>query len=228
MAERPEFEGIKAGNTAGNIVNSDNSGINITGGGKTVVIAGDKVDFGGNTLTNVAPGAITNTSKDAVNGSQLYNVQAIATKGWNIQTNGDVATQVQPGDTVDIGTAAGENNIKVTRNGNTIDFELNKNLDLGNTGSVKMGDLTINNAGLVIKNGPSVTINGIDAGGKTITDPTAGYIETQLAGRPCYGGLTLGAARNSLATINEEGISVCEGGKWVVLAGDNVGFRGNA
>ena len=174
LAERPEFEGIKAGNTAGNIVNIDNSGINITGGGKTVVIAGDKVDFGGNTLANVAPGAITSTSKDAVNGSQLYNVQAIASKGWNIQTNGDKASQVQPGDTVDIGTAAGENNIKVTRNGNTIDFELNKNLDLGNTGSVKMGDLTIDQAGLVIKNGPSITINGIDAGNKTITNVAPG------------------------------------------------------
>jgi autotransporter adhesin len=146
FAERPVFDGVTLGDATKNLVTINEGGINITGGGKTVVIEGDKVDFGGNTLTNVAPGAITSTSKDAVNGSQLYNVQAIASKGWNIQTNGDVATQVQPGDTVDIGTAAGENNIKVTRNGNTIDFELNKNLDLGNTGSVKMGDLTINNA----------------------------------------------------------------------------------
>ena len=32
-------------------------------------------------------------------------VKNIAGAGWNIQTNGDKATQVKPSDTVDIGTA---------------------------------------------------------------------------------------------------------------------------
>ncbi len=129
------------------------------------------INAGNTVISNVAPGV---KGTDAVNIDQLEAVQVTAGKGWNLQSNGDAATQVKPGDTVDIGTKAGENNIKVTRNGNTIDFELNKNLDLGSTGSVKMGDLTINNGGLSIVNGPSITIAGIDAGGKTITNVAPG------------------------------------------------------
>lgn len=84
------------------------------------------------------------------------------------------ATQVKPGDTVDIGTTDGETNIQVSRNGNKIDFELNKNLDLGSTGSVVMGNTLLNNNGLTINGGPSITQNGIDAGNKTITNVAPG------------------------------------------------------
>ena len=47
---------------------------------------------------------------------------------------------------------------------------LAKNLDLGNDGSVTTGDTTINNNGVTINNGPSITKDGINAGGKTITN----------------------------------------------------------
>jgi len=63
---------------------------------------------------------------------------------------------------------------KVTKLIDKANIELNKNLDLGSTGSVKMGDLTINNGGLSIVNGPSITVAGIDAGGKTITKVAPG------------------------------------------------------
>ena len=129
------------------------------------------INAGNTVISNVAAGS---KGTDAVNVDQLDAVKNIAGSGWNVQTNGDKATQVKPGDTVDIGTATGENNIKVTRTGNVIDFELNKNLDLGSTGSVKMGDLTLNNSGLSIVNGPSITVNGIDAGSKTISNVAAG------------------------------------------------------
>ena len=129
------------------------------------------INAGNTVISNVAAGS---KGTDAVNVSQLDAVKNIAGAGWNIQTNGDKATQVKPSDTVDIGTAIGENNIKVTRTGNVIDFELNKNLDLGSTGSVKMGDLTLNNSGLSIVNGPSITANGIDAGSKTIGNVAPG------------------------------------------------------
>ena len=174
FAERPVFDGVTLGDAANNLVTINEGGININKGSKNIVISGDNINFGGNTLAGVNPGAVNNTSTDAVNGSQLYAVQNIASLGWNIQTNGDTASQVQPGATVDIGTATGENNIKVSRNGNVIDFELNKNLDLGSTGSITMGPTTINQDGLTIVGGPSVTINGIDAGNKTITNVAPG------------------------------------------------------
>ena len=46
------------------------------------------------------------------------------------------------------------------------------------TKTVKAGDTTINNDGLTIKNGPSVTKNGIDAGGKKITNVAPGTDDT--------------------------------------------------
>ena len=141
----------------------------VTVGG--VVINKTGINAGNTVISNVAAGS---KGTDAVNVSQLDAVKNIAGAGWNIQTNGDKATQVKPSDTVDIGTATGESNIKVTRTGNVIDFELNKNLDLGSTGSVKMGDLTLNNGGLSIVNGPSITAKGIDAGSKTIGNVAPG------------------------------------------------------
>ena len=56
--------------------------------------------------------------------------------------------------------------------------KLNKDIDLGSKGSVKMGDTTINNDGLTINEGPSVTKNGIDAGGKKITNVAPGVADT--------------------------------------------------
>ncbi|MBE2895192.1 YadA-like family protein, partial [Spirabiliibacterium falconis] len=57
-----------------------------------------------------------------------------------------------------------------------VQIELAKTLDLGNTGSVTMGDTKVSNDGLTITNGPSVKKDGIDAGNKKITNVTDGAI----------------------------------------------------
>lgn len=62
-------------------------------------------------------------------------------------------------------------NIGVVSDGtDNLRVRLAKNLNLGNDGSVATGDTTINNNGVTIHNGPSVTKDGIDAGGKTVTN----------------------------------------------------------
>lgn len=62
-------------------------------------------------------------------------------------------------------------NIGVVSDGtDNLRVRLAKNLNLGNDGSVTTGDTTINNNGVTIHNGPSVTKDGIDAGGKIITN----------------------------------------------------------
>lgn len=62
-------------------------------------------------------------------------------------------------------------NIGVVSDGtDNLRVRLAKNLNLGNDSSVATGDTTINNNGVTIHNGPSVTKDGIDAGGKTITN----------------------------------------------------------
>ena len=60
----------------------------------------------------------------------------------------------------------GGNNITTTATGNGIKFDLNGNISVD---SVTTGNTTINNKGVIIKDGPSMTVDGIYAGDKTIT-----------------------------------------------------------
>ena len=71
-----------------------------------------------------------------------------------------------------------DNNIGVNEDGGKLKVQLSKDLDLTKDGSVKIGDTNINNDGLTITGGPSVTKNGIDAGNKTITGVKAGENDT--------------------------------------------------
>lgn len=76
--------------------------------------------------------------------------------------------------------SAGSSNVIVTeetRNSLGVQnykVDIAKNLDFGSKGSIKFGDTTINNSGLTINNGPSITNNGIDAGDKTISNVADG------------------------------------------------------
>ena len=76
-----------------------------------------------------------------------------------------------------------ENNIGVKSsrdsNGNAVlEVKLSKDIDLTKDGSVTVGDTTINNNGVTIKNGPSITSSGIDAGDKRITNVAPGVADT--------------------------------------------------
>nr|WP_199043664.1 ESPR-type extended signal peptide-containing protein [Dyella sp. ASV24] len=122
-------------------------------------------------VTNVAAGA---DDTDAVNVSQLKSVASLASAGWTA-TDGTTAANIGPNGTV---TFKGDSNVTVAQSGtdNTgeIDVQLNKDLDLTDAGSVTMGNTVVNNDGLTIKDGPSITTAGVDAGSKTITNVAAG------------------------------------------------------
>ena len=51
-----------------------------------------------------------------------------------------------------------------------VKYDLNKDVDLTKNGSLTIGDTKVNNDGVTITGGPSVTKTGIDAGNKTITN----------------------------------------------------------
>ena len=51
-----------------------------------------------------------------------------------------------------------------------VKYDLNKDVDLTKDGSLTIGDTKVNNDGVTITGGPSVTKTGIDAGNKTITN----------------------------------------------------------
>ncbi|MDG2957610.1 YadA-like family protein [Exercitatus varius] len=170
------------------------------------VAAGDYVSVGSagqeRQIKYVAPGNISATSTDAINGSQLYatnqvlgnvansvvnnfggnaavdsngnitftnigdtgqntihdaikSVSDVANTGWNVQTNGDTATKVAPGDTVQFKDGK---NIKITRTEKDITVATADNVSFN---SISAGPVTINS-------------NGIDAGNQKITNVANG------------------------------------------------------
>ncbi|KAA0914476.1 YadA-like family protein [Psychrobacter sp. ANT_WB68] len=128
------------------------------------------LDNGGKTITNVADGVIGVNSKDAINGGQLDQVVAAMENSTSV-----LAEQMDAGLNFSADTGAvinkklgdnalsfkGGNNITTTAEGSSIKFDLNGNI---NVESVTTGNTTVNNSGVTIKNGPSMTAAGIYAG----------------------------------------------------------------
>ena len=164
-------------------------------GGATLTYAGGAVTAGvvsvgspeaTRRIQNVAPGLLTAASTDAVNGSQLYAVANVAAKnteilGKGLKFKGDNDTVITKKLNEQLNIVGGadakkltDKNIGVNNVGGQLKIQLAKNLDLTKSGSVTMGDTTINNTGLTIQNGPSVTKTHIDAGNKTIINVAPG------------------------------------------------------
>ena len=79
--------------------------------------------------------------------------------------------------------AAGDNvtvkqDIDAATGEHTYTYALSNNIDLTPNGSLKIGDTIVNDGGLTIKNGPSVTKTGINAGDLNITNVKAGVNDT--------------------------------------------------
>ncbi|WP_353172017.1 ESPR-type extended signal peptide-containing protein, partial [Acinetobacter rudis] len=139
---------------------------NVANSTKTILGGNANVNTDGSlTMTNIG-----NTNQDNIHDA-IKSVNETANKGWNLTANGADQSQVKPGDVVDFSNEDG--NIKVSKDGNNVKVNLAKDIDLKD-GSIVAGDTTINNAGLTINNGPSVTVGGINAGDKVISNVAAG------------------------------------------------------
>ncbi len=71
-----------------------------------------EMNIGDRRITGVSAGS---ADTDAVNVSQLKTVSGKLNQGFNLSSNGADQGNVQMGDTIDIGTAADEKNLKVTK-----------------------------------------------------------------------------------------------------------------
>ena len=172
-------DSVKADDTTIN-----NDGLKIAGG-PSVTKAG--IDAAGNKISNVANGDLNANSKDAVNGSQLYEVKELASKGWNAtatkkdgstgEVSGTKVANVAPGETVNY--IAGDN-IRLEQNGINFTISTTKDLKAGNVTADKFtaGNTVIEDNRVAINNGPSMTSMGIDAGSKAISNVTAGVKDT--------------------------------------------------
>ena len=144
----------------------------IVGGANQVTVSGSTGTIGG--LTNKTFDPNNFVSGQAATEDQLKalsNSIQSANKGWNLTTNGANSSQVNSDDTVDFGNKDG--NINITNSGNNVSVELAKDIKVD---SVTTGDTVINNDGLTITGGPSITKNGIDAAGNKVTNVADGSI----------------------------------------------------
>ena len=158
------------------------NGIEVHWQGGANIKPGDVVSFGGDgyerQLKNVAPGEVSATSTDAVNGSQLFSVANTAfTNTWKLSANGDATTEtINKGETVDF---SGDNNITIDRTGKKITTKLNKtiNLDAVNVGSATGNRASLTANGLSATAGTTTVKFGADeinAGGKQIKNVSSG------------------------------------------------------
>ncbi|MFX5532018.1 trimeric autotransporter adhesin Ata [Acinetobacter baumannii] len=152
----------------------------------------------GTVLDNVKAGHISSTSKEAVNGSQIHNISnsiknsiggnTVVNPDGSLTTNNiggtgknninDAISEVKNTATKAKTTVTEGDNIvvkeTVNKDGST-NYEVSTKKDL-TLNSVTTGDSVLNNNGLTIKDGPSITKDGINAGGKKITDVANGVI----------------------------------------------------
>lgn len=148
-----------------------NNGLTFTNGadGSTVKLNHDGLNNGGHKITNVGEGAVTKTSTDAVNGSQLFKVkediEKSQYKGWKVNTDkvtggentGSASTDVASTDEVKF--IAGKN-IKIAQNGKDLTFSTTDEISAS---KVTVGDVELGS-------------NGINAGNKVISNVADGNI----------------------------------------------------
>ena len=131
---------------------------------------------------NVVGGDHINVSTDAA-GKMTISADGLGTmNGFNVKSTGNTtsdsdktAKNITDGKTVEF---SGGKNLTVkqtnTADGAKVEFALNNNIDLTPNGSVKIGDTVVDNDGLTIKNGPTITKNNVDMGGQQIHNVKSG------------------------------------------------------
>ncbi|MGK9237346.1 YadA-like family protein, partial [Inquilinus limosus] len=177
------------------------------------------------TITNVAAGRLSDTSTDAVNGSQLFatnqaidSVAATANAGWNLSADGGATSQnIAPGGTANF--AAGSNTT-VSRSGSTITYGVVADPSFN---SVTVGNTLITTDGLTIAGGPSITTAGINAGGKTITNVAPGVAGTDAVNVDQLNAIgDVASAGWNLQANGDTATKVGPGGKVQFLNGQNI------
>ncbi|ELY6535815.1 TPA: hemagglutinin, partial [Escherichia coli] len=164
----------------------DNAGITITtpaaggGQGKTVSLTGSGLNNGGNQITSVASGlngtALADASGDVLNNAanigDLKNAlrdssAALVNTGFGLQADDGSKVNTSLGKHITVG-GDGQNISTTVQNG-SLTVRLADNIRLADDGSVSVGGTRMDKNGLTIKDGPSVTVNGIDAAGRVIS-----------------------------------------------------------
>ena len=174
-------------------------------------------------IQNVAAGLVSARSTDAVNGSQLYSMTRPLRFAGDNSTIGNTAEAdvnvLHRGSDQAMSLLGGadgsnlsDNNIGVVADSanNTMTVKLAKDVTglnsvtskTVNAETVKAGDTTVNNQGVTITGGPSVTKEGINANGTKITNVAAGTADTDA--------VNVSQLKEQSATLTEKGFGLAD------------------
>ncbi|EEY6455274.1 YadA-like family protein [Escherichia coli] len=172
--------------TGGQITTVNDKGITITtpaaggGQGKTVSLTESGLNNGGNQITNVASGlngtALADAGGDVLNNAanigDLKNAlrdssATLVNTGFGLQADDGSKVNTSLGKHITVG-GDGQNISTTVQNG-SLTVRLADNIRLADDGSVSVGGTRMDKNGLTIKDGPSVTVDGIDAAGRVIS-----------------------------------------------------------
>ncbi len=157
----------------------NNAGVTITDGpNQTVTLSNEGLDNGNNRIIKVGEGI---APSDAVNFAQLTVTNNEVAKGIKIgDGNNDNDQQFALGDTINV---TGDSNITTVASATGVQVKLNNQLDLGEEGSIQIGNSIMNNNGFTfVDNGSGRTVAlssfGLDNGGNTIRNVGKGILNT--------------------------------------------------
>ena len=145
----------------------------------------------GTIITNVKDGAVTATSTDAINGSQLFKTkEELINKGMKFGGDSGNVINKKLGEQVNVkggiteaSKLTAEDNIGVVSDGSN-DLKVRLAKDLKGLNSVTVGDTKVTSNGVTISNGAtndasvSLTKTGLDNGGNKITNVARGTIDS--------------------------------------------------
>lgn len=195
-------------------LNKDLTGLNSATFNSGVSI-GNGVNFGNHKATNMADGTISATSKDGVNGSQLYALQQQVTankaKGFTVVDEAGNTQQVADNGKLNI--AAKDSNVTFGVENGKVQVGLNKDLT-GLNSTTYTGGVTINNNGI---NGGNHKIDGVADGDINANSKQAinGSQLFNYVRRVAGGGFTAVAQDGSR-------LDVTAGGDFNVVGGRNI------
>ncbi|MGC7590025.1 ESPR-type extended signal peptide-containing protein [Bisgaard Taxon 46] len=166
------------------------------------------------TITNVAAGRISDSSTDAINGSQLYSVITEVNKGWNITTAadggeviGNKSEKVKLGDTL---TVKAGTNIKITQAGKNLTVATKDNVTFNKVDAETLnvsGDTTVKNLTTTgdtkVKNFTVDPNSNINMGNNRITNVGTPTSDTDAANKKYVDqGRTVVTSQDNSVTIN--------------------------
>lgn len=180
-------------NANGTTASAGSSAVTVTAGTKDANNVIDyTVDLAVSTKTDIQKGVDAKTAVDNT---------GLTFKGDTAETS---AIQ-KLGDTVSI---SGDTNISTIATTDGVQIMLNPNLDLGAAGSVTIGNSKLDNSGLTITGGPSVTSSGINAANTNISNVADAITDDQAVNKGQLDSLSTGLTNTGFGLKAADGNTV--------------------